>query len=700
FAEDTNIFEEGQFTNAVSSHTQGDGSDLDAYLDKLFVVLNTPEKDRQDLSAYLNAFPYVNGGLFRQRLQMPKFTRRSHRAIIDSGELDWSVINPDIFGSMMQAVISTEQRGGFGVHYTSVPNIMKVIEPLFLNGLKEDFEKAKGNQKKRNEYLKRLQNIKIFDPACGSGNFLVIAYKELRKLEMEIFKEQRSALPISGISLKQFFGIEIDDFAHEIAQLSLWLAEHQMNVEFFNEFGRTNPTLPLKESGNIVQGNACRIDWEEVCPKKEGTEVYILGNPPYLGFLQQTKEQKSDMDFVFHDKENIKKLDYITCWFYLGANYLQDKNAKLGLVSTNSIIQGEQVALFWPHILNGMNVEIGFAHQSFNWNNSAKSNAGITCVIIGLRPKINSPKYLFTDNVKSEVANINAYLSPSRNIFVTKLTNPISQFPRISLGSSAYDGGYLMITPEERAEVIDLCPEAKNLFRLFVGSVEFVRGIERYCLWIEDSQLDLANSIPFIQKRLENVKKFREGSKRGQTFETATTPHRFTEYRHKDKPSLLVPIVTSERREYLTLGFLSKGEVIPNSARAVFDSEPYLFGVLSSKIHMAWVKAVGGRLRTDVRYSAGVCYNSFPLPPISDQRKQEITQCVFRILEEREKHPEKTIAQLYDPDKMPEGLREAHRLNDLAVERCYRSKPFESDEERLEYLFKLYEKTTSEEQER
>jgi len=427
FAEDTNIFEKGQFTNAIASHTQAEGSDLNTYLDKLFEVLNTPEKDRrQNLPAYLNAFPYVNGGLFGKRLLTPTFTRRSRQAIIDSGELDWSVINPDIFGSMMQAVIKPEHRGGLGIHYTSVPNIMKVIEPLFLNDLKEAFEKAKGNKKKLEELLRRLRTIKIFDPACGSGNFLIIVYKELRRLEMQIFKENKSALPMSAISLEQFYGIELDDFAHEITQLSLWLAEHQMNVEFFKKFGRTNPTLPLKESGNIVQGNACRLDWETVCPKKEGDEIYILGNPPYLGSSMQSDEQKNDMSFVFENLGHYKNLDYIACWFLKGASFIAGlNNSKYAFVTTNSICQGEQVSLLWPKIYSHR-LEIGFCYTKFKWSNSAKGVAGVTVTIIGVQNKINNAKIIFSGVHKKEVSSINSYLIEAKDLIITKRLQPIS----------------------------------------------------------------------------------------------------------------------------------------------------------------------------------------------------------------------------------------------------------------------------------
>lgn len=699
FAEDTNIFEDSQFTNAIASHTQVDGSDLNTYLDKLFKVLNTPEKDRKNLPAYLNAFPYVNGGLFKQKLQAPTFTRRSRQAIIDSGELDWSAINPDIFGSMMQAVITTEQRGGLGMHYTSVPNIMKVIEPLFLNDLKEAFEKAKGNKKKRNELLRRLRTIKIFDPACGSGNFLIIAYKELRRLEMEIFKES-SALHFSGISLEQFYGIELDDFAHEIAQLSLWLAEHQMNVEFLKKFGRTNPTLPLKEAGNIVHGNACRIDWETVCPKKKGDEIYILGNPPYLGFSLQNSEQKRDIQYVFQKREGYKRLDYICCWFQIASRYISRINGMVAFVSTNSITQGEQIALLWPDIFS-LNLEIFFAHKSFKWTNSAKSNAAVICVIVGLRNLSNKKKILFDENILFDVKNISPYLINHNNQVVHKRNNPLSNLPSMLRGDMPIDGGNLIINTEnELNALVNQFPIAEKYIRKFVGAVELTNSTNRWCLWFEENELETGMSIPPIRERLQEVQKMRLNSSNSSTIQLAKTPHLFGQIRHQEVNSIVIPRTTSERRNYIPMGLMDSRTIISDLAYLVPCNDVFLFGILSSGMHLIWAKTTCGRLKSDYRYSANLCYNTFPFPHISDQHKQEITQCALHILEEREKHSEKTLAQLYDPDKMPEGLREAHRLNDLAVERCYRSKPFGSDEERLEYLFKLYEKMIAAEQEK
>ena len=696
FAEDTNIFADGQFTNAIDSHTQIDGSDLHTYLNKLFEVLNTPEKERKDLPAYLQAFPYVNGGLFRPPFQTPNFSRRSRQAIIDSGELQWKEINPDIFGSMFQAVVSVDQRGNLGQHYTSVPNIMKVIEPLFLNELYEAFEKAKGDKKKLNDLLLRISKIKIFDPACGSGNFLIIAYKELRKLEMKILKEL-GILAFSNISLSNFYGIEIDDFAHEIAQLSLWLAEHQMNVEFYNQFGRTNPTLPLREAGHIVQGNACRLDWEQVCPKQEGDEIYVLGNPPYKGSSGQSNIQKEDMAIVFQNINGYKNLDFIGAWFYKGTCFIQNSNAEYAFVSTNSICQGEQVNLLWPHIFD-KNLEIDFAYTSFKWKNNAKDNAGVTVIIVGVRNKIlSNNKFLFYSNRKHLVKNINPYLAEGDTLIIQKRNLNLSNLQQMDYGTKTVDGGNLTLSAEEKKEIIEKDKNSEKFIKQFIGTDEFLNKQERFCLWIESKQLNEATQNSDIRNRIEEVKKMRLKSSKKATQKLALNPHLFGEIRYKAAPSIIIPLTTSELREYLPVGFLSEDYIVSNSASVVCNAEPYTFSLLSSKLHITWIRAVCGGLETRIRYSSALGYNTFPFPKISEKQKQELNQCAFRIIEEREKHSEKTLVQLYDPDKMPEGLREAHRLNDMAVERCYRSKPFESDEERLEYLFKLYEQMIEEE---
>lgn len=698
FAEDTNIFTDGQFTNAIDSHTQTDGSDLHTYLNKLFEVLNTPEKERKDLPAYLQAFPYVNGGLFRPPFQTPNFSRRSRQAIIDSGELQWKEINPDIFGSMFQAVVSVDQRGNLGQHYTSVPNIMKVIEPLFLNELYEAFEKAKGDKKKLNDLLLRISKIKIFDPACGSGNFLIIAYKELRKLEMKILKEL-GILAFSNISLSNFYGIEIDDFAHEIAQLSLWLAEHQMNVEFYNQFGRTNPTLPLREAGHIVQGNACHLDWEEVCPKQEGDEIYVLGNPPYLGSRKQQKQQKDDLEFVFKGFKKYKDLDYIVAWFYIGSKYIRNVNAKLAFVSTNSICQGEQVSLIWPVIFN-LGIEINFAYTSFKWRNSAKDIAGVTVIIVGLSNKLNSSKRLFANEIEKNIPIINAYLLPTRNdLFVYSRSTPLSWLPEMNHGNMPADGGKLLFNTDEKNKLIEIEPKSEKWFKKLITVNEHLNGRERWCLWLENISQDEIDLMPKVKSIIEDVRQIRLQSSRPQL---ADIPHLFAQITQPENDNcVIVPRVSSENREYIPNCIINgKIDKVTDSFFTIVTNSPCIFGVVSSRMHMVWLENIGGKLETRFQYSKNIVYNTFPIPTISDKQKEELNLATLRILEEREKHSEKTLAQLYDPDKMPDGLREAHRLNDLAVERCYRSKLFESDEERLEYLFKLYEQMIEEEQNR
>ncbi len=696
FAEDTGIFEKVQFTNAISSHTQTDGSDLQEYLDKLFVVMNTEHSKRKNLPHYLDAFPYVNGGLFRNKHQAPIFTRRSRQAAIDSGQLEWKDINPDIFGSMIQAVVTPEQRGGLGLHYTSVPNIMKVIEPLFLNSLYEEFESANGNTKKLNALLQRIWNIKLFDPACGSGNFLIIAYKELRKLEMKIFKALNS-LAFSNINLGNFYGIEIDDFAHEVATLSLWLAEHQMNQEFFKEFGRTKPALPLKETGNIVHGNATRVDWEKVCPKKEGDEIYILGNPPYLGSSMQSLEQKEDMAFVFKGIEGYKNLDYIACWFFKGSKYIQSIKAQFAFVSTNSICQGEQVALLWPSILN-KNLEIGFAHTSFKWVNNAKANAAVIVVIIGVRnSSTKTQKFLFAENRKVAANNINAYLAQGKNIIVEKRSKTLSQLPEMTYGNKAVYGEPLILSTAEKDELTNKYSGISKFIKKFIGAKEFIDNSERWVIWINDKELKEALLFEPIKERIKKVKVLRLASEDEGANELAMRSHQFRDTRETKTHSIVIPLTTSERRDYIPLGFSSSDTILSNAVSVVYDAEPWIFSVISSRLHMTWISTVAGRLKSDYRYSSQLCYYTFPFPQINQTQKHELEKHVYRILEEREIYSEKNLAFLYDPEKMPQGLRDAHSQLDLTVERFYRSKPFETDEERLEYLFKLYEQMIEEE---
>jgi hypothetical protein len=702
FAEDTGIFTQSQFTHSINNHTQVDGTDLDTCLDRMFEVMNTSFGSRGSIPQFLNDFPYVNGGLFKDFHKSPKFTRRSRQVILECGELNWSAINPDIFGSMIQAVITPEHRGGMGMHYTSVPNIMKVIEPLFLNDLYEAFDDSKGNIKKLNDLLRRLWNIKIFDPACGSGNFLIISYKELRKLEMLIFQEIDKVSgtytnQFSGITLNNFFGIELDDFAHEVAILSLWLAEHQMNVEFTKQFGRSQPSLPLKQTGNIVQGNACRIDWEMVCNKNEGDEIYILGNPPFIGQRNQKKEHQEDLDFTFIGQTNYKNLDYVSIWFFIASKYIANTTNKFAFVTTNSITQGTQVNMLWPKIFL-FGLEIFFAYKNFKWTNNAKENAGVTVCIIGLSIPSKKIKQLYFEGNRFSSNFINPYLTLGDKIIVSKRFTMLTDLPKMEGGNQPREGGFLILSPNEKSELLNSNPNSIKFLRKLSGSNEFLNNIDRWCLWIKSEQLEEAMEIEEIKIRVNKVKSLREtGNSLEKNF--IKYCYRFVQNNEAQSSQIVIPIVSSENREYIPIGYLKKDYIILSSANVIYDPEPFVFSILSSKIHNVWAKEVSGKLESRIRYSAGVCYNSFPFPKISKIQKNELENSAFKILEEREKHSEKTLAQLYDNDKMSEGLREAHHQNDLAVERCYRLKPFESDEERLEYLFKLYEQMIAKEKE-
>lgn len=700
FAEDTGIFQKSQFTLALESHTQPEGDDLGPYLDRLFEVLNTPEPERTGLPNYLAAFPYVNGGLFRGQYAAPRFSRRSRQTLLDCGALDWAAINPDIFGSMIQAVVHPDQRGGLGMHYTSVPNIMKVIRPLFLDDLLDEFQAAKGDPKRLRKLHRRICRIRVFDPACGSGNFLIIAYKELRLLEMLLFRELGEFL-FSDISLANFYGIELDDFAQEVATLSLWLAEHQMNQAFLAEFGRTKPALPLLASGNITHGNATRLDWKTVCPiPEDGGEVFVLGNPPYLGARVQEDFHKADLDHVFGHLKKYRDLDYIACWFYKAGLFIQNSNSKFAFVSTNSICQGEQVALLWPTLYE-LGICTFFAHTSFKWTNNAKHNAGVTVIIVGMEPNhLKSPKKRITGEMAHRVENINPYLANAGNIYAERRSTPLADFPEMSFGNMPNDGGGLILDAPEKDTILTNYPNAAKFIKKLMGSMEFIRGSERFCLWIKNEDLEEASAIPPIFARIEITRKHRLASKDEGAQKLASRSHQFRDLNETKSTSIFIPRVSSENRPYIPIGFLGSDTIISDSAQAIYDADPWVFAILTSRLHMTWVRAVGGRLKMDYRYSAQLCYNTFPMPALTPAQKATLQQHVYRVLAEREQHPERTLAELYDPERMPEGLRAAHRELDVAVERCYRAEPFGSDEERLEYLFRLYEKMLQDEREK
>jgi len=696
FAEDTEIFEQDSiFTNTLAQHTAENGKDTHTFLDDLFDRLDS--ESGKGYPAFLAKFPYVNGGLFNQKINSPIFTSKARKTLIELGDLDWKDINPDIFGSMIQAVVDKDYRSDLGMHYTSVENILKLIKPLFLDELYEAYENATTINQLR-ALIKRISKIKFFDPACGSGNFLIITYKEIRLLEIKILEKitdlegKAPTIKWTEIQLSQFYGIEIDDFAHEMAILSLWLVEHQMNKVFEErlfDYGKSKDILPLKEAGQIKQGNATRKDWNAVCPISSTDEVYLIGNPPYLGYSRQDETQKEDMKIVFSRVNNYKKLDYIACWFYKGTNYIQNTKAKYAFVTTNSITQGEQVALLWPLVLN-KEQEIDFAHQSFKWTNNAKGNAGVSVVIIGIRNIDNSDKFLFNQNLKQSVKNISPYLTNTGNQFVIARNKPLSNIKEIGYGSSALDGGNLILSPDEKENLVNQYPAVKKYLFKLMGSQELIKGIERWGMWITKEEYEEAQKIEPLRKRFDNVEIFRLNSKRKPTIEAAQFPYRFGEPRFTKGEVLLIPKVSSEMREYLPIGYYSD-IIVMDKAFPVYKAEPYIFGILSSRMHNIWIKAVGGKLETRLSYSSSICYNTFPFPDITTKQKENLNLYVFAILDERAKHPSKTMAQLYNPTTMPKSLLQAHQELDTAIEQCYRLQPFKNDTERLEYLFKQYE---------
>ncbi len=695
FAEDTGIFEDNQFTNAVASQTLGDGSDTDAFLRELFEALDEP--DQSNKSAYLAGFPYVNGRLFRanSRLTVPRFSAKAREALIDLGTLKWQDINPDIFGSMFQAIVDPSVRSNLGQHYTSVPNILKTIEPLFLDDLREEFEKAYSNPQKLQRLLDRIAAIKVFDPACGSGNFLVIAYKELRRLEHAILQRQaelakaNTLFDKSRINIENFYGIEIDDFAVEVAILSLWIAKHQMNREFEQQFKVAIPLIPLKETGQIRAGNATRIDWNAVCPNDGEEEIYLISNPPYAGSKKQTAEQKTDYGFVFGDRTYNKNLDYIALWFIKGADYIAGTAAQLAMVSTNSVVQGEHVGLMFPIIFD-LGVEIGFAYTSFRWENNAKGNAGVTVVVIGLRPESDAPKFLYTDGMKHEVDNLNGYLADSHSVFVYKRTQPLSRvLPEMKFGSMPNDDGNLILSEDQVEALRD--EGYGRYIKNFIGAKDYIDGGGRFVIWIEDEVEAGLCTSQTIQARIERVKKYRSESDRAATKKLASVPYRFGEVRYKPTDSIIVPRVSSESRAYIPMGYLGPDVVISDAAFAVYDAEPWLFALLTSQMHMVWVRAVGGKMKTDFRYSNTIVYNNFPVPEIARKKKAQLAETALRILDVREYHCERTLAELYGRGTMPRNLRQAHEANDALVDSLYSAKPYASDEDRLADLFALYE---------
>ena len=703
FAEDTGIFGENQFTNAVGSHTLEDGSDTADFIRDLFAALD--EADPKKKPGHLADFPYVNGRLFRAdaHLTVPRFSPKAREMLIGLGRQIWLDINPDIFGSMFQAVVAPGKRSNLGQHYTSVPNILKTIDPLFMDELKEEFDKAYDSTTKLDKLLNRIAHIKVFDPACGSGNFLVIAYKELRRLEHAILQRQselgsnHALFNESRINIENFYGIEIDDFAVEVAILSMWIAKHQMNREFQEQFGISIPLIPLKETGQIHVGNATRADWSEICWNNGKDEIYLIGNPPYVGSSMQTREQKEDLAYVFQNEKYSKNLDYISLWFVLGSRYIRSSKAKLAFVSTNSVAQGDHAGLLFPKVLSE-DVEIGYAYTSFKWENNAKRNAGVTVCVISLQSRKSGEKLIFNEDLAVSAKQINGYLADGPIVYISRRSKPLADLPKMVRGSQPSDGGHLIFSPSERASSIAADRSLAPYFRRYVGSSDFVKDEERYCLWVEEESNAELESSPALQNRISLIKEFRSERNDKATRDFAFKPLQFKQPAYRPTNSIIVPRVSSERRDYIPMGYLGPDTVVSDAALAVYDAEPWLFALLTSKMHMVWTRAVGGKMKTDYRYSNTIVYNNFPVPELSERQKQELTDLALRVLDVREYHCDKTLAQLYDPDLMPHNLRQAHHEIDMYVDSLYSKRKYETDEERLSDLFAMYEEMVAAEE--
>lgn len=695
FAEDTAIFEKNIFTDFIKRYTEQDGSDLSKMLGLIFNIMD--EKDRTDsINRIISQFPYVNGGLFHSRIDIPKMGLRARKLILECAELNWAEINPDIFGSMMQAVVLPGARAILGMHYTSVPNILKVIQPLFLNNLEEEFIKAYDNVKSLDKLLFRISKMKFFDPACGSGNFLIIAYKELRKLEIRIWKRRTEItrehiVPFSNINIKQFYGIEIDGFAHEVAMLSIWLAEHQMNILFTQEFANVQiKALPLENIKTIVEGNSCRIDWDYICPHNTDDEIFVFGNPPYLGSNSHSDEQRKDMSLAF-GTTSLNRLDYIGTWFFLGAKYCHNSQAQCAFLSTNSIVQGVQVSFLWKKIFD-LGIHISFAYTPFKWSNNAKYNAAVICVVIGLSHRKSSEVFLYDDDKKNVVDVISPYLTPNTTTIIEAKSKPQKGFSSLVKGNMPSDDGNLILDEHEKNELVSTYPEAAKYIKKFMSADDFLNGKHRYCIWIEDSEAAAAKSIPPIKERTDQLYQFRLTSTAKSTREYAPFDYKFRQISFKNEIGLVVPSVSSESRNYIPMDFVQPNTIISNAANIVYGLAFWQFGLITSKMHMVWVRTFAGRLEGRIRYSAVLCYNTFPFPKLTQKQKMELDELAQEVLLVRENYTEKTLAEMYNPKSMPKDLLEAHKALDAAVEECYRLKPFESDEERLEYLLKLYEK--------
>ena len=719
FADDTGIFEKNLFRDYIDEETHEDGHDLGFYLAGLFEILDKPVGNRaKNIDETLNKFPYVNGSLFSERLGIASFDSEMRELLLNSAALDWGRISPAVFGSLFQSVMDVEQRRTLGAHYTSEENILKVIKPLFLDDLWNDFEKIKSAKNRRedrlNEFHEKLASLKFLDPACGCGNFLIISYREIRLLELEVLKEKlkgkffHNAIQMEGllfetqvkVDVDQFYGIEIDEFASQIAQVALWLIDHQMNMKISSEFGEYFVRLPLRKKPYIVHGNALQINWEDVVLKEDLD--YILGNPPFVGSHIMNTEQKRDIKPIIEIIKNSGSLDYVAAWFVKSANYIRGTKIKVGLVSTNSVVQGEQAIVLWKYLMYHKDVEIHFAHQTFRWNSEAKGKAAVHCVIVGFSSIDGLPKTLFSyPNIKGEptansVKRINQYLLDAATIFIEKRKKPIHDGPPMLFGTKLVDGGNYLFDENEMKEFTAKEPLSEKYFRPWIGAHELVNGYQRYCLYLADCPPSELRKMPHVKERVEAVRQLRLESKKEATRKWSDFPTRATEDRTTEGNILVVPRVTSENRKYIPMSYYEYPTICSDRVFQTLDASIYLFGILNSAMHMAWMRTVGGRLKSDYNYSNTLVYNNFIFPEPTEKQKSDIEKKAQNILEVRNKYAHSTLADLYDPLATPPDLLKAHQDLDKAVEKAY-GKTFKTDEERVEFLFELYQEKRIEE---
>lgn len=706
FADDTGIFERGILRQYIETNTKQDGTDLGDKLTLLFQVLNTPKNKRSaNLDEQIAAFEYINGDLFAKTTYIPSFNSKMRDLFLKACAFEWSKISPAIFGSLFQYVADKDNRRSFGEHYTTEKNILKTISPLFLDELWEEFEKVKGNTHRLQEFHTKISKLKFLDPACGCGNFLVITYREIRKLEIAILKslyrEGQLHLDISALSkidVDNFYGIEINEFPAKIAEVALWLMDHQMNMELGTAFGQYFARIPLKKTAKIVNGNALRLDWKEVVPPAELS--YIFGNPPFVGFTYMEKTQKEDVSIVFSILKNSGILDYVTCWYLKAAQYIQGTNISCAFVSTNSISQGEQVSVLWSELFNKYGIKINFAHRTFAWDSEAGGKAHVHVVIIGFATFNKENKFLFEYKDpkgyphKMKARNINPYLLDSKDILVTSRTTTISNTPTMKYGNKPVDGGFLILSDKEKRELIEKDSLSEKFIKPLISSREFINGQKRWCLWLIDATPAQLKQMPSVLERIENVKKCRENSIDKQARALALTPSLF---RDTNAPSrfLIVPRVSSERRKYIPMGFFDGNSIASDSCLYVPNATIYHFGVLTSEMHMVWTKYVCGRLKSDYRYSKDIVYNNFPWPKdVLEAKIKKVEEKAQAVLDARAAFPDCSLADLYDPTTMPPALVKAHQELDKAVDACY-GKTFATERERIEFLFNLYAQYTA-----